>query len=1000
MGKGSNTTTTQQAQTYNPAGSGYIQNALQQGQSAAQTPFAQPVAPVAGFSQDQLSAFHNVNNAQGMAQPYINQAANYFSPQGAQSFLNPYAANVMAGLQDVFGQQQSQATGQLTQAAGGVGADRIAVGQSELAKQQGLAAGQTLSGLYNNAVQQAQSAGYGTAGLGSQAQNAALQGAQAQLGTGGLQQQLSQAQLNAPYQNTLARLAYPFQTAQFNAGITGALAPGLGGTTTGQGTTTGPTPSMLSQILGLGTAGVGAAGAAGAFNGNKGASYGGGSPLTGDAYGGSAANPLPGLVGGTGPNSDYGFAQGGVPDTPIEDSPSIVPNEPLTPIRPNIPQLNLNPPAASGQQGGGAGDALKMGADVAKIAMMFAKRGGAIRYVRGGDVNPDEKITAYPDFDTATRTELDSFIPPELRPRPMPYEPSRKVEPGYAEGGTPDFNDRFPAMTSVGPVTAIPPSSPLDAEKYPAGSDFNPIRMPSAEEVQAEREGNPRQTVPVMAADDSASPAGAAPPAIPSATSNDVNNASQASTEAPDGTSDFAKSPWMALMAAGLGIAGGTSPFPLVNIGRGGLQGVKTLEEQRAASQKDETIAQAAKRLAQEAKFHEDQYTKMTPYQKASNELAVEKQKMEGLKPVQVGQDDYGRPIMAKRNPQTGDYEIIKHTPPTNVPPVDPNAPAASAPGVSTPPPTATGTTVVSDTTMPPNATPTEGQGFNLSTGTFASDAAGKTPPPADVNPDALTGMKPSDANKVRAIAEGRQRFLPLTRNNAYNRYIMDKVNEYDPAADEGAFSRRSRVQNFFAVGTQGGGGQNIAAMNTFGQHADELFRLSQELNLGQFTTWNEVKNYLAEHGYGKKEIQDKLGAYEVARKAVGDEGAKVFAGTNSALADRAAWEEKFSPANPASVTKAKLQEVTKLIQGRLNSLTEQYNDGMRTNHAPQDFIKPRTREVFDRINGINIRPDGSAAPAAAAPAARPDAATRFGQLTASGLSKADAYTKLHQEGY
>jgi hypothetical protein len=216
MGKGSNTTTTNQTQTYqpNPQAAGYITGALDRANQTAQLPFAIPQAPVAGFSNDQQGAFNAVRNAQGMAQPYINTAANYFSPQGAQAFLNPYASNVMAGLKDVFGQQQSQQTGQLTQAAGGVGADRIAVGQSELAKQQGLAAGQTLSGLYQNAAQQAQSAGYGTAALGSQAQNSALSGAQALLGTGGLQQQLQQAQLNAPYQLEMARAAFPYQQSQ------------------------------------------------------------------------------------------------------------------------------------------------------------------------------------------------------------------------------------------------------------------------------------------------------------------------------------------------------------------------------------------------------------------------------------------------------------------------------------------------------------------------------------------------------------------------------------------------------------------------------------------------------------------------------------------------------------------------------------------------------------------------------------------------------------------
>jgi hypothetical protein len=584
--KGSNTTTTQQQQTYNPTGAPQIQSALQQGQAAAQLPFNIPQAPVAGFSQDQQNAFQNVNNAQGMAQPYINQAQQDFSPQGAQNFLNPYASNVMAQMQNIFGQQQQQATGQLTQAAGGVGADRIAVGQGELANQQGLAAGQTMSGLYNNAVQQAQGAGYGTAALGSQAQNAALQGAQAQLGTGGLQQQLSQAQMNSPYQLQLAKAAFPYQQAQFNAGITGALAPGLGGTTSGTGSTTGPSPSMLSQILGLGTAGVGAAGSMGAFNSDSGMnpkgsspSYGGGNMWSGDAYGGSASNPAAGLSAG-----DYGasggrvaYAEGGAAENPYNlpsgfndkpinvDTESIVPKEALTPIRPNIPQLNLNPPAASG--GGGGGSAVGDVAKIAQMAMMFAKRGGRIGYAAGGA----------PDDDSSPATFDERF-------------PYRMADQGAVD----DWRNGTPATPmaysgDAGAQAAFPP--PADAHG---------------------RSG-------------SAPAAFAAPPAA-----QDVSAPSTPAAAAPEATSKhdrFIDSPWAALMAAGLGIAGGTSPFAGVNIGQGGLQGLKTLQTQRETSQKDETIDQAAKRLELEAEHHKDQYTKSTPYQQ-----------YEMKKPVPMGQ--------------------------------------------------------------------------------------------------------------------------------------------------------------------------------------------------------------------------------------------------------------------------------------------------------------------------------------------------------------------------
>jgi hypothetical protein len=79
----------------------------------------------------------------------------------------------------------------------------------------------------------------------------------AQLTTGGMQQQLQQQQLNSPYQQQLAQAAFPYQQAQFNAGITGALAPALGGTTTGTATTNSQfNPSLMGQIGG-GLAAVG-----------------------------------------------------------------------------------------------------------------------------------------------------------------------------------------------------------------------------------------------------------------------------------------------------------------------------------------------------------------------------------------------------------------------------------------------------------------------------------------------------------------------------------------------------------------------------------------------------------------------------------------------------------------------------------------------------------------------------------------------------------------------
>jgi hypothetical protein len=321
MGSGSNTVTTNQSQQYKPNQpiQGMGNTAGQMATTAAQAPFQMPVAPVAGFNPFQQQGFGETLGLQGMAQPYFNTAGNYLAGSAApitgadvSQYYNPMASNVFSQMQNIFGQQMRETTGNATQQAGGVGADRIGVAQANLANQQGLAAGQTASQLYQQALQAAEQqkqmqagAGYGFGQMGPAAQAAQQNAINQLLGVGGQQQQLSQAQMNAQYQNQLAQIAYPFQTAQYLSGITGGLAPAMGGQTTGQATTTYPQPSMMSQILGGVTAGAGlfgAAGQAGMFNSP---SYGGGSIFSGDAYGGSANNPLPGLTA-----ADYG-ARGG-----------------------------------------------------------------------------------------------------------------------------------------------------------------------------------------------------------------------------------------------------------------------------------------------------------------------------------------------------------------------------------------------------------------------------------------------------------------------------------------------------------------------------------------------------------------------------------------------------------------------------------------------------------------------------------------------------------------
>jgi hypothetical protein len=138
--------------------------------------------------------------------------------------------------------------------------------QQAAAQLLGLFTGQQGLGFNANQAQAnlAQQAGYGMAGLGREAQSSTLTGAQAMAGMGALQQEQAQRQLNVPYQQFMAAQQYPFQTTGWLSNITS----GLGGAAGGTKSETTPGPSALSQVGGLGAAALSAVGGSGGFGSN------------------------------------------------------------------------------------------------------------------------------------------------------------------------------------------------------------------------------------------------------------------------------------------------------------------------------------------------------------------------------------------------------------------------------------------------------------------------------------------------------------------------------------------------------------------------------------------------------------------------------------------------------------------------------------------------------------------------------------------------------------
>ena len=198
------------------------------------------------------------------------------SPYAVGAFMNPYISqSLQPQLNEIARQgqiQAQQAAGQAT-AAGAFGGTRNALMQNEAARNALNAQQQAIGQGYNTAYQNAQQAMQYGAGLGLQGQQAAMQGAgqlaniggqqlAAQQGILGLQNQVGaqqQAQqqniINQAVQNYATAQQYPQQQLAFmNSMIRGLPLQ----TMTTQGYQAAP--STVSQLAGLGTAGLGAYG--------------------------------------------------------------------------------------------------------------------------------------------------------------------------------------------------------------------------------------------------------------------------------------------------------------------------------------------------------------------------------------------------------------------------------------------------------------------------------------------------------------------------------------------------------------------------------------------------------------------------------------------------------------------------------------------------------------------------------------------------------------------
>jgi hypothetical protein len=244
---------------------------------------------LADLSPAQQQAISSAMSGIGGFQPYLQQGGDAvqqgiagaqsasFTPTSYQDFMDPYTEDVIATTQADIARQGAIQQNQLGASAVGSGAfggSRQGIAQGEIARnvmdQQARTGAQLRSQGFAQAQQSAQQAaqqqlrqaqlggqlGVSQAGLGQLAQQMGVQDINTLLGIGGLQQGQTQKGLDITRANELAQQSLPYQQVGFMSDIFRGV-PALQQT---YSTTTTPSPSTTSQVLGLAQAGIGAYG--------------------------------------------------------------------------------------------------------------------------------------------------------------------------------------------------------------------------------------------------------------------------------------------------------------------------------------------------------------------------------------------------------------------------------------------------------------------------------------------------------------------------------------------------------------------------------------------------------------------------------------------------------------------------------------------------------------------------------------------------------------------
>ncbi|MGV0964192.1 MAG: hypothetical protein ACOYBT_09910 [Polynucleobacter sp.] len=216
---------------------------------------------------------------------------------------------------------------------------------------------------------------------------------------------------------------------------------------------------------------------------------------------------------------------------------------------------------------------------------------------------------------------------------------------------------------------------------------------------------------------------------------------------------------------------------------------------------------------------------------------------------------------------------------------------------------------------------------------------------------DYLSQLPAQTQAQVQALADGRMAFPSgAALRSPYWQEMLQHVAHFDPQFDAVNYNARAATRRDFVAGKSA---QNIRALNTAIGHLGQLSQQTSGTASHSFTPWNALSNKVADT-FGSA----GPGVYNQTAGALASELTQVFRGAGGAEADIKRELDHLTPNASLEQKQAAVRNIAGLLKSRLDSLGDQYAQGMGTTAKSLKLLNPHAQQAYSVLSGLGAGDD------------------------------------------